>query len=62
MKIKLDEGIEDFILEALRHTTLKREDLINFLVNNGYKDFFLNNTYEDFLNDMVDYTKEGVKL
>jgi hypothetical protein len=52
-KIELESGIKEFIADVKKDTTLKEQDVINFLLNEGYNSYFFSNTYEDLLNDYL---------
>jgi hypothetical protein len=48
MKIKLEPYIEEFIDDVLKHTTLSREDVMNWFTKEGYSNFFFSNDLEEW--------------
>jgi hypothetical protein len=40
-KIELESGIKEFIADVKKDTTLKEQDVINFLLNEGYNSYFM---------------------
>ena len=53
-KIEVNPRVEQLIKDVTRDTTLTEQDVINWLLNEGYDNFFFNNTYEDLIEDFFE--------
>ncbi len=53
-KIEVNPRVEELIKDVIRDTTLTKQDVINWLLNEGYDNFFFNNTYEDLIEDFFE--------
>jgi len=58
-RIELNPYIEDLIHEVMEKTTLKRQDIINWFVNEGYDDYFYYNDTNDLIGLEFSEYKKG---
>jgi len=56
--IELKPYIEDLIHEVMERTILKRQDIINWFVNEGYDDYFFKSDTDELIDvDFSEYKK-----
>lgn len=56
--IELKPHIEDMIQEVMERTILKRQDIINWFVNEGYDNYFYNGDTDELIDvDFSEYKK-----
>lgn len=56
--IELNPHIEDMINEVMERTILKRQDIINWFVNEGYDNYFYNGDTDELIDvDLSEYKK-----
>lgn len=56
--IELNPHVEDMINEVMERTILKRQDIINWFVNDGYDNYFYNGDTDELIDvDFSEYKK-----
>lgn len=56
--IELNPYVEDMINEVMERTILKRQDIINWFVNEGYDNYFYNGDTDELIDvDFSEYKK-----
>lgn len=56
--IELEPYIEDMINEVMERTILKRQDIINWFVKEGYDNYFYNGDTDELIDvDFYEYKK-----
>lgn len=56
--IELNPHVEDLISEVMERTILKRQDIINWFVNDGYDNYFYNGDTDELIDvDFSEYKK-----
>jgi hypothetical protein len=57
-RIELNSGFEDLAHEVMERTTLKRQDIINWFVNEDYDDYFFKADTDELIDiDFSEYKK-----
>ena len=57
--IELNPYIEDVISEVMERTILKRQDIINWFVNEGYDNYFYNGDTDELVDVEFSEYKKG---
>ena len=57
--IELNPYIEDLISEVMERTILKRQDIINWFVNEGYDNYFYNGDTDELVDVEFSEYKKG---
>lgn len=58
--IELKPYIEDLIHEVMERTILKRQDIINWFVNEAYDDYFFKSDTDELIDvDFSEYKKDN---
>ena len=57
--IELNPDVEDVISEVMERTILKRQDIINWFVNEGYDNYFYNGDTDELVDVEFSEYKKG---
>jgi len=51
-KIEIEHNFEQLVKNVMRDTTLSQQDIINWLINEGYSSYFFCSSYKDLIDDL----------
>jgi hypothetical protein len=51
-KIEIEHNFEKLVKNVIRDTTLSQQDIINWLINEGYSSYFFCSSYKDLIDDL----------
>ena len=57
--IELNPDVEDVISEVMERTILKRQDIINWFINEGYDNYFYNGDTDELVDVEFSEYKKG---